>query len=177
MQVKLDEGGYRKLSNSINFFKKRKNWNEILWTAMENVADEIRDDAEDKLYQKWNKNTGKAGKSIRTVLKREGNYTYISLASDHPAMNYLHYGGEVKNVPAYTEDFGTNLVPGNKYGGNYTKYWPSLSDKASQMKMSAAIYDNDPFTEGAFHMENALREGLPDLESEIMRTAHRMKPK
>jgi hypothetical protein len=48
-------------------------------------------------------------------------------------------------------------------------------DKA--MKMAGAIYDNQPFTEGTFHMQRALREGLPDLESEIMRTAHRMKPK
>ena len=165
--------GGKKLARSINFFKKRKNWNEILWTAMENVADEVRDDAENKLYQKWKKNTGKAGKSIKTVIKRKGNYTYISLSSDHPAMNFLHYGGKVKKVPAYTEDKGSRLFP-------YVEDWHSAAGYGKEdraMKMAGGIIDNQPFTQGAFHMRNALREGLPDLESEIMRTYHRMKPK
>jgi len=166
--------GGKKLARTINFFKKRKNWNEILWTAMENVADEVRDDAENKLYQKWKKNTGKAGKSIQPRIYRRGNYTYISLTSDHPAMNFLEYGGKVKEVPAYTRDHGTRLIP-------YVKKWSGgsaamFSNEDRAMKMAGSIYDNQPFTEGTFHMQRALREGLPDLESEIMRTAHRMKP-
>ena len=47
--------GGKKLARTINFFKKRENWNEIVWVAMNNVADEIRDDAEKKLYEKWKK--------------------------------------------------------------------------------------------------------------------------
>ena len=44
--------GGKKLARTINFFKKRENWNEIVWVAMNNVADEISDDAEKKLYEK-----------------------------------------------------------------------------------------------------------------------------
>ena len=171
MGIKVED--YGKFKASINFLKKEKNWNEMVWVAMNNVADDIRNDAENKLYQKWKKNTGEAGKSIKTVIKRQGNYTYISLSSDHPAMNFLHYGGKVKKVPAYTEDKGSRLFP-------YVQDWHSAAgyDKEDRaMKMAGAIYDNQPFTQGAFHMRNALREGLPDLESEIMRSYHRMKPK
>ena len=35
----------KKLTRSINFFKKRENWNQILIQAMSNVAHEVRDDA------------------------------------------------------------------------------------------------------------------------------------
>ena len=166
--------GGKKLARTINFFKKRENWNEIVWVAMNNVADEIRDDAEKKLYEKWKKNTGKTGKSIQPSIYRRGNYTYIGLTSDHPAMNFLEYGGEVKKVPAYTRDHGTRLIPYvKKWAGGASEMFGN-EDKA--MKMAGSIYDNQPFTEGTFHMTRSLREGLPDLESEIMRTAHRMKP-
>ena len=172
MRIKVEN--YGKFKASINFLKQEKNWNEMVWVAMNNVADDIRDDAENKLYQKWKKNTGKAGKSIKTVVGRKGNYTYISLTSDHPGMGLMEYGGPVKEVPAYTRDYGTRLIPYVKKWAGGTAEMFGSEDRA--MKMAGAIYDNQPFMEGTFHMKRALREGLPDLESEIMRTYHRMKP-
>jgi hypothetical protein len=56
--------GATKVTNSINFFKKRENWKEILTQAMSNVAQKIRDNAEKKIYQRWKKRTGKLGQSI-----------------------------------------------------------------------------------------------------------------
>ena len=173
MGVKIED--YGKFKASINFLKKEANWNKMVWVALNNVADGIRDDAEKKLYERWKKNTGKAGKSIKTVVDRKGNYTYISLTSDHVAMNFLEYGGKVKKVPAYTEDHGTRLFPYvEKWAGGASEMY-GKEDKA--MKMAGAIYEEQPFKQGTFHMTRALREGLPDLESEIMKTYHRMKPK
>ena len=165
----------KKLTRSINFFKKEDNWKQILIQAMSNVAHEVRDDAEKKLYSRWNKNTGKAGKSIKPRIYRRGNYTYISLTSDHPAMNFLEYGGEVKKVPAYTADKGSRLFPYvEKWAGGASEMF-GKEDKA--MKMAGGIIENQPFKQGTFHMTRALREGLPKLESEIMLTGKRMKPK
>ena len=50
--------GATKVTNSINFFKKRENWQDILTTALSNVAQKIRDDAEKKIYQRWKRRTG-----------------------------------------------------------------------------------------------------------------------
>ena len=173
MRIKVEN--YGKFKASINFLKKEKNWNKMVWVAMNNVADKIRDDAEKRVYTKFKRRTGKLGKSIKTIVKRKGNYTYISLTSDHPAMNFLEYGGEVKKVPAYTRDHGTRLIPYvKKWAGGASEMFGN-EDKA--MKMAGSIYDNQPFTEGTFHMRRALQEGLPDLESEIMKTYYRMKPK
>ena len=44
--MKFEIVGATKVANSINFFKKRENWQDILTTAMSKVAHKIRDDAE-----------------------------------------------------------------------------------------------------------------------------------
>ena len=94
MSIKVTGG--KKFTRTINFFKKRDNWVSILDKAAKNVVNEIRDDAETKLYNRWKKTTGKTGKSITPRVYKKGNNVYLSLSSDHPAMNFLEYGGEVK---------------------------------------------------------------------------------
>ena len=90
-------------------------------------------------------------------------------------MNFLEYGGEVKKVPAYTADKGSRLFPYvEKWAGGASEMF-GKEDKA--MKMAGGIIENQPFKQGTFHMTRALREGLPKLESEIMLTGKRMKPK
>tara|TARA_Y100000401_G_scaffold95290_1_gene81951 strand:+ start:258 stop:770 length:513 start_codon:yes stop_codon:yes gene_type:complete len=165
MSIKVTGG--KKFTRTINFYKKEKNWVSILDKAAKNVANDIRDDAETKLYNRWKKTTGKTGKSIKPRVYKKGNNVYLSLSSDHPAMNFLEYGGEVKKIPAYTADKNSRLFP-------YVENWHSAAmydkeDKA--MKMAGAIHANQPFKQGTFHMTNALREGLPALEGEVIRVA------
>ena len=163
MRIKVEN--YGKFKASINFLKQEKNWNKMVWVAMNNVADDIRDDAEAKLYEKRKRVTGKTGRSIKTIVGRKGNNTYISLTSDHPGMGLMEYGGEVAD----------DDITGAPYS--------NLDDYADNVfAMTYAIKKNQAdgkgaFREGGFAMQRALREGLPDLESEIMRTYHRMKPK
>ena len=44
-------------------------------------------------------------------------------------------------------------------------------------ELARGIWQNQPFAQGTFACRNALLEGMDDINSEIMRTAHRMKPK
>ena len=157
--------GGKKLARSINFFKKRENWNKILIQAMSNVAHEVRDDAEKKVYQRWKRRTGKLGKSIQPSIYRRGNYTYIGLTSDHPAAKIMEYGGY---SPMPSSKSKSIVEYGYIYegGGSNDPFF----------ELARGVWQNQPFAEGTFYMKRALREGLPDLESEIMRTAHRMKP-
>ena len=166
MRIKVEN--YGKFKASINFLKQQKNWNEMVWVAMNNVADDIRDDAEAKLYEKRKRVTGKSGKSIKTVIKRQGNYTYISLTSDHPGMGLMEYGGEVA-------DDVSSALDGAPYS-NLEDYTDNVFAMTYAIKKNQAD-GKGAFREGGFAMTRALREGLPDLESEIMRTYHRMKPK
>tara|TARA_R100001510_G_scaffold43335_1_gene39776 strand:- start:367 stop:879 length:513 start_codon:yes stop_codon:yes gene_type:complete len=170
MPMQVTEGG--KLTRSVNFFKKQSNWNKILRRAMENVAGDIRNDAEIRLYQRWKKTTGKTGKSIQPRIYRRGNITYISLVSNHPAMNFLEYGGELKDgkFPTYSP-----LLSGRLW--EYVREKPGWNTETLAARMSSAIYENQPFKRGTFHMKLALRAGLPKLEGEVIRTANRMRPK
>ena len=85
--------GSTKVANSINFFKKRENWQDILTTAMIKVAHKIRDDAEKKIYQRWKRRTGKLGKSIEPLIGDKGNKVFFGLQSNHPAAKIIEYGG------------------------------------------------------------------------------------
>tara|TARA_R110002096_G_scaffold284939_1_gene478801 strand:+ start:339 stop:857 length:519 start_codon:yes stop_codon:yes gene_type:complete len=172
MQVKIDEGKHRKFNASINFLKKEANWNKMVWVAMNNVADNIRDDAEKKLYSKWKRRTGQAGEDIKSVIKRDGNYTYISLTSKHPAARLMEYGGPspMPSAPSRTHE-------GNPAIRDYAYIYESTNSSDPFFELARGIYKNQPFKHGTFHMQRALREGLPKLESEIMKTYYRMKPK
>ena len=162
MRIKVEN--YGKFKASINFLKQEKNWNEMVWVAMNNVADDIRDDAEAKLYERRKRVTGKSGKSIKTTVARQGNYTYISLTSDHPGMGLMEYGGDIVD----------DDISGAPYS-NLEDYADNIFAMTYGIKKNQAD-GQGAFKEGGFAMQRALREGLPDLESEIMRTAHRMKP-
>jgi hypothetical protein len=162
--------GGKKLARTINFFKKRKNWNEIIWVAMENVADDIRDDAESKVYAKFKRRKGKLGKSIKTSIARRGNNTYIGL-TDHPAAKIMEYGGysPMPSSPSRTHKGNPGII-------EYAYVYSSTNSDDPFFELARGIHKNQPFEQGVFYMQRALREGLPNLESEIMRTAHQMKP-
>ena len=170
MRIKVEN--YGKFKASINFLKKEKNWNKMVWVAMNNVADKIRDDAEKRVYTKFKRRTGKLGKSIKTIVKRKGNYTYISLTSDHPAAKIMEYGGysPMPSTPSKTHK-------GNPGIKEYAYIYPSTNSSDPFFELARGIFRNQPFKEATFFMRDALRAGLPKLESEIMKTYYQMKPK
>ena len=158
--------GATKVTNSINFFKKRENWQDILTTALSNVAQKIRDDAEKKIYQRWKKRTGKLGKSIQPLIGNKNNKAFFGLQSDHPAAKIIEYGG-YSPMPSSKSD--SIVEYGYKYEGG--------GSTAPFFELARGIWQNQPFAQGTFACRNALLEGMDDINSEIMRTAHRMKPK
>ena len=164
--------GATKVTNSINFFKKRENWNEILTQAMSNVAQEIRDNAEKKIYQRWKKRTGKLGKSIQPVIGNKNNKAFFGLQSDHPAAKIIEYGGysPMPSAPSKTHE-------GNPGIKEYAYIYSSTNSSDPFFELARGIFKNQPFAEGTFACRNAILEGMDDINSEIMRTAHRMKPK
>ena len=76
-------------------------------------------------------------------------------------------------------EYGGDVADDDISGAPYS----NLDDYADNVfAMTYAIKKNQAdgagaFREGGFAMERALQEGLGDLESEIMKTYHRMKPK
>jgi hypothetical protein len=158
--------GATKVTNSINFFKKRENWQDIFTTALSNVANAIRDDAEKKVYQRWKRRTGRLGKSIEPLIGNKGNKVFFGLQSDHPAAKIIEYGGY---SPMPSSKSKSIVEYGYIYEGG------DSSDPF--FELARGIWQNQPFAQGTFACRNALLEGMDDINSEIMRTAHRMKPK
>ena len=172
--MKFTVKGGKKFNASINFLKQEKNWNQMVWVAMHNIADDIREDAVKKLFTKFEEQTGDLRKSIKTIVDRKGNNTYIGLGSEdasgaaHPAAAIMEYGGysPLPSVPSKTHEGSPTIV---KYAYHY-------DHAQSFWWLAQNIHRNQPFQEGLFYMRRALNEGLPKLESEIMKTYHKMKP-
>ena len=163
--------GGKKFTRTINFFKNQCIWNKILLQASKNVAKDIRDDAERRVYTKFKKRKGKLGASIKPKIYRRGNNVYLSLTSNHPAAKIMEYGGysPMPSAPSKTHKGNPGIV-------EYAYVYSSTNSSDPFFELARGVFLNQPFKEGTFYMQRALREGLPDLESEIMRTAHRMKP-
>jgi len=172
MKTTMTVKGGKGFSRTLNFWKKQSNWNKILMKAGKNVAEEIKEDGIKRLFTKFNSVTGKLKKSFTSVVTRRGNNVFITVKSTHPAAGIMEYGGYVK-MPAYTDDYDTNLTPYvNKWsGGNAEMY--STQDRAKYMALK--IEQNQPFSQGTFAFTKARRKGMKKLESEVMRVGHRMK--
>jgi hypothetical protein len=168
MKTTVTVKGDKKFSRTLNFWKKQSNWNKILMQAGKNVAEEIKEDGIKRLFTKFDNVTGKLKKSFTSVVTRRGNNVFITFKSDHPAAGIMEYGGYV-DMPAYTDDYDTNL-------NDYSNPGPwGISRYDSNKFLALAIWDNQPFAEGTFAFTNARRDGMKKLESEVMRVGHRMK--
>lgn len=155
--------GGKKFTRIINIYKKEKNWTTILRTASLELADEIRDNAEKKVYTKFTRRSGKLGKSIKSKVTRRGNNVFISLSSNHPGARIMEKGG-ISEMP-YAKDPETRkklMTYGYQVG-------------ATPFQIAFGIWRNQPFEQATYFMRNALSESLPKLESKIARTALRMK--
>ena len=160
--------GGKGFSRTLNFWKKQSNWNKILMKAGKNVAEDIKEDGIKRLFTKFDSVTGKLKKSFTSVVTRRGNNVFITVKSTHPAAGIMEYGGYV-DMPAYTDDYDTNL-------SDYSNPGPwGITTYDSNKYLALAIWDNQPFAQGTFAFTNARRKGMKKLESEVMRVGHRMK--
>ena len=160
--------GQKKFVRTINFYKKQSNWNKILMQAGKNVAEDIKQDGIDRLFQKFDNVTGKLKSSFTSVVTRRGNNVFITFKSDHPAAGIMEYGGYV-DMPAYTDDYDTNLNDYSKPKGK------NMSKSDANKYLALAIEKAQPFAEGSFAFTNARRDGIKALEGEVIRVANRMK--
>ena len=168
MKTTIDFKGQKKFTRTINFYKKQSNWNKILMQAGKNVAEDIKQDGIDRLFQKFNNVTGKLKSSFTSVVTRRGNNVFITFKSNHPAAGIMEYGGYLKKIPAFTDEYNTNLNP-------YSKQKGDMSKEDANAFLAEAIYEADPFKEGTFAFTNARRDGIKALEGEVIRVANRMK--
>ena len=152
-----------------NFFKKEDNWISILDKAAKNVAGAIRDDAEKKVYTKFKRHKGKLGNSIKPRIYKKGNNVYLSLSSDHPAAKIMEYGGEspMPSSPSRTHKGNPGIV---EYAYIYSTV-RDITSSSPAYELALGIFNNQQFREATFFMRNALREGLPALEGEVIRVA------
>ena len=163
--MRLSISGGKNFVRSINLYKKQSNWRQIMREGMEEIAEDNRDDAEFNVYQNYDRVKGTVGDSIKAIVYRRGNYAYLGLKSDHPAINFIEYGGYMKKMPAYNnKKSSSNLGP---YAKNY-----GFEDTG---KLAGAIKANQPFEFGTFAMTNALTDpyNREQLESAVRRAALR----
>jgi len=166
--MSISISGGKNFVRSINLYKKRSNWQKIMREGMEEVADENRDDAEFNVYQNFNRVKGTVGDSIKSIVYRRGNNAYLGLKSDHPAINFIEYGGYMDKLPAYnSKGKNSNLAA---YAGNYG------FKKKDTASLAAVIKANQPFEYGTFALTNALTDpyNREQLESAVRKAAQRM---
>tara|TARA_R100001230_G_scaffold7267_1_gene2759 strand:+ start:4 stop:513 length:510 start_codon:yes stop_codon:yes gene_type:complete len=168
MKTTIDFKGQKKFTRTINFYKKQSNWNKILMQAGKNVAEDIKQDGVDRLFTKYNNVTGRLKSSFTSAVTRRGNNVFITFKSNHPAAGIMEYGGYLKKIPAFTDDYNTNLNP-------YSKQKGDMSKEDANAFLAEAIYESQPFKEGTFAFTNARRDGIKALEGEVIRVANRMK--
>ena len=143
MNIKLDDSHFVRI---INLHKKEDNWVDILETAAENVADEILNDAKDKVYQKLTRRTGSIAESLSVDVSTSGNTVSISITSNHPAAAIIEYGGYSPFPP-----------------------WGSLS--GLPFPVAKKVYENQPFAQPRPFLRPAIQENISRLEKEVVRVA------
>tara|TARA_R100000700_G_C3062545_1_gene76618 strand:- start:46 stop:528 length:483 start_codon:yes stop_codon:yes gene_type:complete len=156
MAIEWDtEGFYR----TINFFKKRETWQEILAVAASNVEDTIASDAKNILYSQVNKVTGSVGNSIETTVDISDDDVTLSVGSNHPAANMIEYGG---------------LVPAEPFDPKSAL--PNIDDYADDVfAYSNYIKKKQPFKQERPFIRPALLNATGKINGEIIRVANKFK--
>jgi hypothetical protein len=154
MAIEWDtEGFYR----TINFFKKKETWHEILAVAASNVEETIENDAKNILYSQVNKVTGSVGDSIVTTVDISDDDVTLSIGSSHPAADMIEYGG---------------LVP----TGDPKKAFANVDEYADNVfAFSNAIKKNQPFKKEQPFIRPALLNATGKINSEIVRVGNQFK--
>ena len=166
--------GLEQITNSINFWKKEKNWQTIFENALANTAVMIRDAAEQKVYERWNYVTGSVGKSIEPMIGNFGNKAVFQLVSDHPAAKIIEFGGYSPMPSVSGTGFGSRNHNMTERLKDYAIKYPSVD---SYWWFAKNIFKNQPFAEGTFACRDALLENMSKINSQIMLEGNRLKRK
>lgn len=130
---------------TINFYKKKKNWQTILEVAAENVAADIEDTAKRLAPKK----TNRLANSIRAGVSTSGDKVRLTLGSSHPAATIIEFGG-------------------------YSPFPPWGTESGLDFPVAKEIFENQPFKQPRPFIRPALLEGKDAIEGEIIRVAHEM---
>ena len=158
--MKVEITGDKYFFNTINFFKKKSNWQQIMAGAAEKVAKDIEKDAKKKLYQysgggkstKIKKNTGALEKSIKVSVDVFEDIVDIGLGSGHPAAAIIEFGGY------------SPFPPWKKVGGKL------------DFPAAKAVFENQPFTEPQPFLRPAATNAMPRLNKQIIAEFNKAKP-
>jgi len=160
--------GEKKFFATINFYKKRENWLDILRAAAETVSEDIEDDAKGMAYSHFKRHKGELEKSIMADAWVDGDLVYLSISSDHPAAAIIEYGGyspmPVEFAPYVGATYSDRLLESARLYGK------------DPYVVARGIEKNQPFTEPHPFMRPAMQRGTAALEKEIHREAKRQKP-
>ena len=157
--MRLEIYGEKNFFRTINFFKKRENWMDILETAADNVADDLKESARSKVSRHFPPVTGKLQDSIEADVEVYSDTVDIVLSSDHPAAGIMEYGG---------------YSPFPPWDDKVRDYAESMG--VEPYAVAKGIYQNQPFAEARPFMRPAMKEGMPALEKEIYAAARDLKP-
>ena len=144
MAIEFIDGGW---FPTINFFKKKENWVEILEEAADNVADQIKDEAKRLAYSHFRQNTGALRNSIVVWSEVNNDKVSLGLQSDHPAANLIEYGG-------------------------YSPFPPWGEESGLPFPVAKKIYENQPFAQPRPFLRPAITENKSSLEKEVYRVGN-----
>ena len=149
MAIEFIDGGW---FPTINFFKKKENWVEILEEAADNVADQIKDDAKRLAYSHFRQNTGALRNSIVVWSEVNNDKVSLGLQSDHPAANLIEYGGYSPFPP-----------------------WKEVGGELSFLQ-AKAVHKNQPFKQPHPFLRPAANNAIKKLNKQIVAEFNRAKP-
>jgi len=160
--------GEKYFFSSINFYKKRENWRDILQAAAENVSDEMKGDAKKMAYSHFKRHKGELEKSIMADVWVDGDLVYLSLSSNHPAAAIIEYGGyspmPVEFAPYIGATYSDRLLESARIYGK------------DPYVVARGIEKNQPFSDPHPFLRPAMQRGSAALLKEIHKEAKRQGP-
>tara|TARA_B100001123_G_C15279581_1_gene1013494 strand:- start:179 stop:616 length:438 start_codon:yes stop_codon:yes gene_type:complete len=133
--------------SSINFYKKKKNWRNILEVAAENTSGKIENDAKRLAPKK----TGRLANRINVDVEVEEDLVFIDVNCDHPAAGIIEYGG-------------------------YSPFPPWGDASGLDFPVAKKIFENQPFKQPRPFLRPALQQNAVTLEKEIHKQAKELGP-
>ena len=148
MSITVDDEEFVRI---INIYKKQDNWIDIIETAANNVANDILNDAKDKVYEKVTRRTGGVADSLDVNVYTSGNTVSIELESSHPAAAIIEYGG-------------------------YSPFPPWGEESGLDFPVAKKIFENQPFAQPRPFLRPAIQENISNLEKEVVSVARQKEP-
>jgi len=154
--IDFERDKWKNIRKRLNFFSQYHNWEEIIQEAVWAWASEIEDTAQYYLNQKVENQTNRLKNSIYVVVDEDGD---LAIKSYHKAAELINDGG---------------YSPFPYWGSKTIKEYADIYGMEPFL-LARAIYENQPFAEGAFFAQNALNFHKDDIKDEIYAIAKRRK--